>query len=64
MKKLTRTEYMRIGQSFASMWGGSCIDFEVDNEGNVEFDCIEHGDRFCVKQTDAECREELALISK
>lgn len=38
---------LSIGNDVASLWGGSCYDFEVDKKGNqVVFHCVEHGEFF------------------
>lgn len=37
----------RIGQNLASLWGGSCLGYEIDEENEVvNFHCIEDGDEF------------------
>ena len=36
-----------IGDEVASIWGGSCYDYEIDQEaGDVIFYCMEHGEKF------------------
>lgn len=44
-KRYTDKDLMRIGNNMASIWGGSCIKYEVQ-ESEVVFDCIEHGEFF------------------
>lgn len=37
----------QIGSNIASLWGGECYAFKVFNEEQeVAFDCIEHGEKF------------------
>jgi len=37
----------QIGYQVASIWGGECYDFEVDNKQKiVVFHCLEHGEDF------------------
>jgi len=53
-----REELIKIGNNAASIWGGSCIDYEIDEKGEeVIFDCIEHGERFTTSLKFKELKE-------
>ena len=46
-KTYTSEEIKKIGNNLASLWGGSCISFEVnEKEQEITFDCIENGEEF------------------
>lgn len=46
-KTYTKDDLMEIGSEIASMYGGSCIGFEVLNKDKmVRFHCIEDGEEF------------------
>ena len=47
IKRATDEQLFEIGNSLASMWGGSCFTFEIDREDKeVMFRCVEHGEHF------------------
>lgn len=51
---------MKVGNNAASLWGGSCIKYYVDKQNKVvEFDCIEHGERFGTSLAFSELKEYL-----
>ena len=38
---------LQIGNEIAQLWGGSCYGYEIDSANEtVNFQCIEHGERF------------------
>jgi hypothetical protein len=46
---------MKIGNSMASIFGGSCINAEYDEEKKVgTFYCIERGEEFIMEETEEE----------
>lgn len=54
-KEFSRSKMMEVGRDIASLWGGECLDFEVDNDKQVvTFKCIEHGEFFITEQAFAE----------
>jgi hypothetical protein len=51
----TRERLMKIGNSMASIFGGSCINAEYDEEKKVgTFYCIERGEEFIMEETEEE----------
>ena len=52
-----------IGNDVASTWGGSCTGYHVDNENKeVIFDCIEHGEEFSASVTFKELPYYLRMV--
>ena len=50
---------LAIGNDVASLWGGNCYDFEIDNDGKqVVFHCVEHGEFFVTTISFDELRAE------
>ena len=48
----TKRKLMSIGTDLASLWGGECYGFEIDDkEQIVRFNCIEHGESFVTTQS-------------
>lgn len=51
----TKEWLMKIGNSMASIFGGSCYKAEYDEEKKVgTFYCIERGEHFCMEETEEE----------
>jgi hypothetical protein len=52
MIKFEKTQLMKYGREIASLWGGECVDYEIDKENKVIiFICIEHGEDFVTSIT-------------
>lgn len=46
-KKYSKEQLNKIGNNVASLWGGSCYEFEINEEKKeISFICIEHGEHF------------------
>jgi len=59
-KEYTRASILKVGRNLASIWGGECSGFSVDEESNeINFDCIEAGEEFAVTQTFDEMETQL-----
>ena len=53
---------MEIGNDIASLWGGSCYDFEIDKDlEEIAFFCVEHGEEFTTTMSFAELEEEYSF---
>lgn len=54
-----KDELRDIGNDIASLWGGSCYDYEIDWEKKeVTFLCMEHGEDFATSSSFEELKEE------
>jgi hypothetical protein len=52
----------QIGNEVASLWGGSCYDFQINQkEKKVVFDCIEHGEKFSTSLSFSEIKEQYGM---
>ena len=51
-----------IGNEVASLWGGSCYDFKINQKDKeVVFDCIEHGEKFSTSLSFSEIKEQFGM---
>lgn len=55
--KYNSAKLMDVGHEIASMWGGSCLGYEVLDD-RILFDCVEHGERFASELTFDELEKE------
>lgn len=54
----TEERLMAIGNSMASLYGGSCYKAEYDKDKKIAtFHCIERGEQFIMEETDEEMVE-------
>ena len=54
-----RDELRDIGNDIASLWGGSCYDYNIDWEKKeVDFYCIENGEDFVTTSSFEEIKED------
>lgn len=42
----TTEQLQEIGREVASCWGGECIGYNIEDNGDVTYECIEHGEFF------------------
>ena len=51
-----------IGNDVASLWGGSCYNFKVNQkEKEVVFNCIEHGEKFSTSLSFSEIKKDYGM---
>jgi hypothetical protein len=54
-----REQLLQIGNELASLWGGSCYDYRISQKDKeVEFRCIEHGEKFVTSMSFSEIKEQ------
>lgn len=51
-KKYSKNDVMKVGKDCASIYGGSCFDYELNlNTKEIIFDCVEHNEEFSMSMT-------------
>jgi hypothetical protein len=60
---MDKNKLIEIGNDVASLWGGSCYDFEIDRDYEaVAFFCVEHDEDFVTTMTFDEIKEEYDFV--
>ncbi|MDR0286894.1 MAG: hypothetical protein LBI03_04190 [Clostridiales bacterium] len=58
----THDELMTIGCNIASLWGGECFDYDIDEKKEIViFHCIEHGEMFDIETPFSDLEKEEIL---
>ena len=59
---MNKARLFEIGNEVASLWGGSCYNFKINRQKKeVQFDCIEHGEKFATVLTFDRIKEKYGL---